>query len=49
MSLGALLQSELPWLTLIALALSGALLYKRRHERKEYQNTLWLFLFGVIG
>jgi len=49
LSLGALLQSELPWLTLIALALSGALLYKRRHERKEYQNTLWLFLFGVIG
>ena len=49
MSLGALLQSELPWLALIALALSGVLLHKRRHERKEYQNTLWLFLFGVLG
>ena len=49
MTLGALLSSELPWLALLALALSGVLLYARRHERKEYQNTLWLFLFGVLG
>jgi small-conductance mechanosensitive channel/CRP-like cAMP-binding protein len=49
LTLGALLSSDLPWLTLLALALSGVLLYKRRHERKEYQNTLWLFLFGVLG
>ncbi|HEV7477669.1 MAG TPA: hypothetical protein VGO02_08025, partial [Burkholderiales bacterium] len=49
MSFGALLHSELPWLALIALALSGVLLHTRRHERKEYQNTLWLFLFGVLG
>ena len=49
LSLGALISSELPWLTLVALALTAVLLWRRRHERKEYQNTLWLFLFGVVG
>jgi small-conductance mechanosensitive channel/CRP-like cAMP-binding protein len=48
-TLGALASSELPWLTLIALVLAGVLLHRRRHERKEYQNTLWLFLFGAAG
>jgi small-conductance mechanosensitive channel len=45
----ALLNSELPWLALLALFLAAVLLHKRRHERKEYQNTLWLFLFGALG
>ncbi len=49
MTFGALLHSELPWLTLLALVLAGVLLHRRRHERKEYQNTLWLFLFGAAG
>jgi hypothetical protein len=45
----ALLNSELPWLMLLALVLAAVLLHRRRHERKEYQNTLWLFLFGATG
>lgn len=49
MTFAALLNSELPWLMLLALLLTAVLLYKRRHERREYQNTLWLFLFGVLG
>jgi small-conductance mechanosensitive channel len=49
LSFSELLHSELPWLALLALVLAGVLLHKRRHERKEYQNTLWLFLFGVLG
>ena len=49
MSFGALLQSELPWLTLLALALASVLIYARRYERAVYQNTLWLFLMGIVG
>ena len=37
------------WLTLIALAVSIALLRTRPHERATFLNTLWLFLMGVIG
>jgi small-conductance mechanosensitive channel len=48
-SFGALLQSELPWLTLLALALASVLIYARRYERAVYQNTLWLFLMGIVG
>jgi len=43
-----LLHSELPWITLAALVLSGLLLRLRPHERSVYLNTLWLFLAGVI-
>ena len=49
MTFGVLLQSELPWLTLLALALAGVLIYSRRYERAVYQNTLWLFLMGIAG
>ena len=37
------------WLTLIALAVTIALLRTRPHERATFLNTLWLFLMGVIG
>jgi len=37
------------WLTLVALAVSIALLRTRPHERATFLNTLWLFLMGVIG
>ena len=49
MSFAALLHSELPWLALLALALTACLLYSRRYERAVYQNTLWLFLLGAAG
>jgi small-conductance mechanosensitive channel len=49
LSFSALLHSELPWLALLALALTACLLYSRRYERAVYQNTLWLFLLGAAG
>ncbi len=49
MTLADLWRSEVPWLTVVALVLSGFLLRSRPHERSVYANTLWLFLFGVIG
>jgi len=41
--------SELPYVIVIALALTVALLRTRPGERSSYQNTLWLFLIGVLG
>src|SRR3989442_14202795 len=40
---------EALWLTVIALVLTVLLLRARRHERRVFVNTLWLFLLGVIG
>ena len=37
------------WLTLLALAITIALLRTRPHERSTFLNTLWLFLMGVVG
>src|SRR5690349_3691003 len=34
---------------MLALALTATLLHLRRSERSVYQNTLWLFLIGVVG
>src|SRR5438105_1872522 len=48
-SVTALLHSEVPWLTLLALVIAGLLLRFRPHERAVFLNTLWLFLLGVIG
>ena len=48
-SLTALIHSELPWLVLLALVLTGLLLRFRPYERTVFLNTLWLFLIGVIG
>ena len=45
----ALLHSELPWLTLLALVLAWLLLRFRRYERAVFLNTLWVFLIGVVG
>ncbi len=41
--------SELPYVIVIALVLTVALLRARPGERSSYQNTLWLFLAGVLG
>jgi len=41
--------SELPYVIVIALVLTVLLLRARPGERSSYQNTLWLFLFGVVG
>jgi small-conductance mechanosensitive channel/CRP-like cAMP-binding protein len=41
--------SELPYVIVIAFALSILLLRARPAERATYLNTLWLFLLGVIG
>lgn len=41
--------SELPYLTVLALALTAALLQARRTERRVYLNTLWLFVGAVAG
>ncbi len=41
--------SELPYVIVIALVLSGLLLRARPAERSTYLNTLWLFLFGIFG
>jgi small-conductance mechanosensitive channel len=49
-SLTALMHSEAGWLTLLALALAILLLrFRPPHERSMYLNTLWLFLFAVLG
>src|SRR5918912_1121765 len=48
-SLNALLHSEIPWLTLLALILTGLLLRFRPYERAVFLNTLWLVLGGVVG
>jgi small-conductance mechanosensitive channel/CRP-like cAMP-binding protein len=45
----ALLYSELPWFTVIALVLTVLLLRARPDERPIYLNTLWLFLAGALG
>lgn len=41
--------SELPYVIVIALVLTGLLLRALPGERSTYLNTLWLFLFGVCG
>lgn len=48
-TVAALMYSEVPWLTLLALVVSGLLLRFRPHERPVFLNTLWLFLLGVAG
>lgn len=48
-TLAALIHSEVPWLTLLALVVAGLLLRFRGHERRVFLNTLWLFLVGVLG
>ena len=45
----ALLYSELPWFTVMALVLTVLLIRARPHERSIYLNTLWLFLAGALG
>jgi small-conductance mechanosensitive channel/CRP-like cAMP-binding protein len=41
--------SELPYVIVIALLLTGFLLRARPGERSSYLNTLWLFLLGIVG
>ena len=41
--------SELPYVIVIALVLTALLLRARPGERSTYQNTLWLFLLGMLG
>jgi small-conductance mechanosensitive channel/CRP-like cAMP-binding protein len=41
--------SAAPWLTLLALALTVALLRVRPHDRATFLNTLWLFFVGIGG
>jgi small-conductance mechanosensitive channel len=41
--------SELPYVIVIALVLTVALLRTRPGDRSSYMNTLWLFLFGILG
>jgi len=41
--------SELPYVIVIALVLTGAMLRTRPGERSTYLNTLWLFLLGIAG
>jgi small-conductance mechanosensitive channel len=41
--------SELPYVIVIALVLTGLLLRARSAERSTFLNTLWLFLFGILG
>jgi small-conductance mechanosensitive channel/CRP-like cAMP-binding protein len=45
----ALAHSEVPWLTLLALLLTGVLLRFRPADRVVFVNTLWLFLAGLAG
>jgi small-conductance mechanosensitive channel/CRP-like cAMP-binding protein len=49
LSLADLWRSEVPWLTVVALVVTGLLLQLRPHDRSVFINTLWLFLFGVVG
>ena len=48
-NLAMVMHSELPWLTLLVLVVTGLLLRFRTHERRVFLNTLWLFLLGVAG
>lgn len=48
-SLAGFWSSELPYVVVIALVLTGLLLRARPAERSTFLNTLWLFLFGVLG
>jgi small-conductance mechanosensitive channel len=41
--------SELPYVIVIALVLTVVLLRARPGDRSSYMNTLWLFLFGILG
>jgi small-conductance mechanosensitive channel len=41
--------SEAPYLTVLALVITGALLRVRPAERATYLNTLWLFFVGIGG
>jgi small-conductance mechanosensitive channel/CRP-like cAMP-binding protein len=41
--------SEAPYLTVVALIITGALLRVRPGERSVYLNTLWLFFLGIGG
>lgn len=41
--------SELPYVVVIVLVLTGLLLRARPAERSTFLNTLWLFLFGILG
>ena len=41
--------SELPYVIVIALVLTVLLLRARPGDRSSYQNTLWLFLIGIVG
>src|SRR5918992_2353226 len=41
--------TALAWLSVLALALTGALLRFRPHERRTFLNTLWLFFLGIAG
>jgi small-conductance mechanosensitive channel len=43
------LETGAPYLSIVALLLTGALLRFSRGERSVYLNTLWLFLLGVAG
>ena len=45
----SLLQSEAPWLALIAMVFTVLLLRAHPVERSEFLNTLWLLLLGVLG
>ena len=41
--------SEAPYLTVVALVITGLLLRRRPAERPVYLNTLWLFFLGIGG
>src|SRR5512139_3485571 len=41
--------SELPYVVVIVLVFTGLLLRARPAERSTFLNTLWLFLFGILG
>lgn len=41
--------SEVPYLTVLALLITGTLLRVRPAERTTYLNTLWLFMLGLAG
>ncbi len=41
--------SEVPYLTVVALAITATLLRMRRAERQIYLNTLWFFGVGLLG
>jgi small-conductance mechanosensitive channel/CRP-like cAMP-binding protein len=41
--------SEVPYLVVLALLITGTLLRVRRAERGIYLNTLWFFMLGIAG